>query len=489
MTALARARETAATVRLHRAIGIAKRRRRIPRQRYPRTIELEYAKAILGVVAQARASLAPLLAALPRLIERAAAKRRIDDESSGGEGDETRRLIDQAREHMRQAIQPQALDDLARKFAGRTERDQGDQLKAQVRAGLGADVFLADRKLPALVDHFAAENVALIRGLPDDIAGQIEKLVTRALSSGTPHPELARQIEERFAVGESRARLIARDQIGKLYGQVNASRQQELGITHFVWRTVHDERVRPEHAALDGETFRYDDPPSEGLPGEAIACRCSADPLFESIAALTDDPDASIPEPTPRAPEPAEPVAPADAERFLGRITQQPLTPAQTQAIHEYQGGRYIAINEFARAGGELVEGSVFATKAEAKATQAALDGAIRKGALPRDAVLYRGIGMSREGITGELTPGGVIRDLGYSSTSIDRGVASEFAAGKPGATVLEIEAPRGTPAAFVPADGGLKEAEVLLPRGTRYEVISVRERDGVKIARVRIVR
>ena len=85
--------------------------------------------------------------------------------------------------------------------------------------------------------------------------------------------------------------------------------------------------------------------------------------------------------------------------------------------------------------------------------------------------------------------PIGVIRDLGYSSTSIDRGVASEFAAGKPGATVLEIEAPRGTPAAFVPADGGLKEAEVLLPRGTRYEVISVRERDGVKIARVRIVR
>jgi SPP1 gp7 family putative phage head morphogenesis protein len=286
----ARAQQTAARLHSLRLFGAVKRRRPMPRQRYPKLIELEYAKAIIGIVSLARPAFAPLLAELPRLLAAAVANRRADDESS--EGARASRLIQQAQEHMRAAIQPRAIEQLAGKFADRTQRWQGEQLRNQARAALGADVFISDRKVPTLVDHFVAENVALIRAVPEEVAAGVAKLATRAFSTGMPHPELAKHIEERFQVGESRARLIARDQVGKLAGQVNAARQQALGITRFTWRTVGDERVRPEHEDLDGQEFSYDDPPDEGLPGEPVQCRCSAEPIFDDILSAANDDEA-----------------------------------------------------------------------------------------------------------------------------------------------------------------------------------------------------
>ena len=168
----------------------------------------------------------------------------------------------------------------------------------------------------------------------------------------------------------------------------------------------------------------------------------------------------------------------------MNEVGDRAQTPLEQQAIRDCQGGKYIGIQDYARTS-KLYEGSPFENTAEAKATLKALDGAISKGSLPRDTVLYRGVGEGRAGITGALEPGGVIRDRGYASTSIDRATAEEFAKGKPGATLFEIEAPRGTHAAFVPGDGSLQEAELLLERGTKFHVLSVREVDGVKIARV----
>ena len=43
------------------------------------------------------------------------------------------------------------------------------------------------------------------------------------------------------------------------------------------------DRVRDEHQELEGETFSYDDPPSEGLPGQPVLCRCFAEPVLDEI--------------------------------------------------------------------------------------------------------------------------------------------------------------------------------------------------------------
>jgi SPP1 gp7 family putative phage head morphogenesis protein len=131
------------------------------------------------------------------------------------------------------------------------------------------------------VEIFTSENVALVRGLSTEIAARVEKRVLSGVQGGMLHGDIAKQLQADTGLGATRAKLIARDQVGKLYGQVNASRQREMGVTSYRWRTVHDERVRPEHAFKDGQEFKYAD--GGELPGEAILCRCSAEPNFDHL--------------------------------------------------------------------------------------------------------------------------------------------------------------------------------------------------------------
>ncbi len=96
-------------------------------------------------------------------------------------------------------------------------------------------------------------------------------------------------LEERLGVVRSRAELIARDQTLKLYGQIQGERQTAAGIVEYTWSTSDDERVREDHAALDGTTQRWDTPPivdkrtgRREHPGGDFQCRCSAVPRLDT---------------------------------------------------------------------------------------------------------------------------------------------------------------------------------------------------------------
>lgn len=162
-------------------------------------------------------------------------------------------------------------------------------------------------------------------------------------------------------------------------------------------------------------------------------------------------------------------------------------------AIAEYQGGKYIDINEYARTGnvrpGQFE--SIGEATAAAQRRQREIDAAIDGARIEKPMTVYRGIGTTggREGVTGEIKAGTTFTDAGYSSTSTDRAIGLDYATGKPGGTLLEIELPAGSRAYRVPGDGSLQESELLLPRGTTFETLSVREgENGVRIARVRPV-
>lgn len=148
----------------------------------------------------------------------------------------------------------------------------------------GIDPAPAGSEVRPLLEDFAAQNVDLITGtdgLADRILEQTESEIIEALREGQRHEAFADIVAERLDVGESRAQLIARDQLASLNGQLTKARHEAAGIRKFRWSSSEDERVRPEHQTLDGRVFRYDDPPSEGIPGEPINCRCVAIPVFD----------------------------------------------------------------------------------------------------------------------------------------------------------------------------------------------------------------
>ncbi len=280
---------TAHTVRIVRRVGVAARPRKVlPAQIPPSAIAREYTREILAFVALVHAAFEPFLAELPRLMASAASERRIDSgvRTDAGEGKRIRELLNAARARLGESVKVDDIERLARKFAKRTATYQRIQLGKQVRAALGVDVFLQDRALKSLTEAFIDANVGLIKDIGDKLATDIEFTTMRAVQSGMLHPDLAKQLKARFGFSEERAKLIARDQIGKAYGQINAARQRELGVEEFIWRSVRDRRVRHEHAERDGKTYSYAKPPDGELPGEPVLCRCFAEPVLDKILDL-----------------------------------------------------------------------------------------------------------------------------------------------------------------------------------------------------------
>lgn len=153
----------------------------------------------------------------------------------------------------------------------------------QLRSAFGVNVFKREPFVNASLNSFTIENVALITNMEVTALNQVSGVVNNGLRQGSSAASIAKDIQGRIEVSKSRARFIARDQVGKLNGQLTALRQTNLGVTSYVRRTAQDERVRHTHARLDGKKFRWDKPPSVGHPGADFLCRCSAEANFDEI--------------------------------------------------------------------------------------------------------------------------------------------------------------------------------------------------------------
>ena len=155
---------------------------------------------------------------------------------------------------------------------------------------LGIDLVKAEPNFGPKIERWRKENVDRIRGMQDDQLGKIRKVLAdgRHHRVETLQKEIERQLDD---VSASRAELIARDQVLTLNAQITADRQQAAGIEAYVWSTSQDERVRPEHEALEGKTFTWESggDPEEGHPGEAVMCRCIAFPILPELGDETDE--------------------------------------------------------------------------------------------------------------------------------------------------------------------------------------------------------
>lgn len=171
----------------------------------------------------------------------------------------------------------------ARETADKTQRWNKKETDKTYRSVLGVDVFSQEPWLSEQMSNFTEENVGLIKSVDEKYLSEVQEIVFRGARQGRTTKEIAEEIRQRGDVSTSRARLIARDQVSKFYGNLNQIRQTSLGVTRYIWRTAKDERVREEHAAREGDTFEWSNPPDDGHPGEAINCRCYAEPVLEDL--------------------------------------------------------------------------------------------------------------------------------------------------------------------------------------------------------------
>lgn len=125
------------------------------------------------------------------------------------------------------------------------------------------------------------DSIALVTKANRIYAGAVEQVFSRPDVFGLMVEEIRGLLQDIGDVSESRAALIARDQTLKLYAGLTEASHRANGIERYVWSTSDDERVRPEHAKLEGQVFAYTAPPEPGNPGEDYQCRCNAIPVLE----------------------------------------------------------------------------------------------------------------------------------------------------------------------------------------------------------------
>jgi hypothetical protein len=195
------------------------------------------------------------------------------------------------------------------------------QYEKGAKSALGVEFPVGEDWWPFARDIWVNKNYGLIKDtLMKQYIGQVNDLTEKAVKSGWSVSQLTKQIQDLdHKITKSKANFIARDQIGKLNGEISQRRMEDMGLTMYIWETSGDERVRgtpkaeggkypdaiPSHYLMNKLLCRWDDPtvysedggktwidrPSGAVqlhPGFDYLCRCTAVSYWEELAGEAD---------------------------------------------------------------------------------------------------------------------------------------------------------------------------------------------------------
>jgi SPP1 gp7 family putative phage head morphogenesis protein len=194
----------------------------------------------------------------------------------------------------------EAAETIARRMLYRVAKTNATSWRAAARESLHSRrIYEALRtemngSVGVRVNELIADNARLILGLPDDLAQRTAAYVGREQRRGLRASEISKALAEKLPqVAQSRAKLIARTEVGKAETALTEARAERLGLAYYEWATSEDQRVRPSHRQMDKVLVAWSDPPSpEQLAGEPSKagryapggvwnCRCIALPLID----------------------------------------------------------------------------------------------------------------------------------------------------------------------------------------------------------------
>lgn len=191
---------------------------------------------------------------------------------------------------------------IAQKWSSDLDNHVKTQTLKQLSQALSLDLSTV-YATPAVADALtmtSMQTASMISGVPGQFYGKIAKAVVDNFT-GAPLPEgrsLLQQISHITGISADHAQRIARDQTASLTGALTKARQESVGISEYRWRNARDNRVagnpngkypdaisssstHGNHWEREGKIFRWDSPPPDGHPGQAINCRCYAEPVID----------------------------------------------------------------------------------------------------------------------------------------------------------------------------------------------------------------
>ena len=165
--------------------------------------------------------------------------------------------------------------------------DINKQFKKTVTDKIGLSInFTADQirilsqeytnNLKLYITEFTQKETLILRQKAENI-----------VLSGTRAKDFTKIIEERFAVSTKKAKFLAKQEISLLTSKYKQVKYESVGVSKYKW-SISNVRTRPDHKALNGKVFSFDDPPisntstgARNNPGEDFGCNCQAIPIIE----------------------------------------------------------------------------------------------------------------------------------------------------------------------------------------------------------------
>ncbi|MBS0893965.1 minor capsid protein [Tatumella sp. JGM130] len=179
---------------------------------------------------------------------------------------------------------------IAQTFASGVLREndkQWRQMSREIHHGL-KDI-VDDTPIGDVMRSIVNEQVKYMKSLPIEAADRVYDIQNRAIEAvvnGERASVLQKEIMRTGEVAESRAKLIARTEIGRANGALTQARALSVGSVGYIWRTAHDSDVRHSHKEMEGKFVAWDRPPTlDGLTGHAGCvpnCRCYPEVVFRN---------------------------------------------------------------------------------------------------------------------------------------------------------------------------------------------------------------
>jgi uncharacterized protein with gpF-like domain len=162
----------------------------------------------------------------------------------------------------------------------------------QLSGGLSLKTSIITPELEDVSKSIIAENVSLIKSIPQEYFKDITGAVMRSISAGGMF-DLKPEILKYDGMTARRAHLIALDQTRKAYTLINKVKMENIGVTQFEWlHTGGSQSPRESHVKISGMIFSFDNLIAEqiaagvperdlGMPSIPPYCRCRMLPVID----------------------------------------------------------------------------------------------------------------------------------------------------------------------------------------------------------------
>nr|WP_226893101.1 MULTISPECIES: phage minor head protein [Pectobacterium] len=170
---------------------------------------------------------------------------------------------------------------VGKKMFEQVEQEEWNQWRSvsqEIAAGL-RDV-VGNTPVGYVAQDIVARQIQYMKSLPLEAASRVSEIQERAMLAvvnGERPDQLYEMIMASGQVAASRARLIARTEIGRATGALTQARALAVGSDGYWWR-IEGAGTRPSHRKMKDKFVRWDNPPTlDGMTGHAGClpnCKC-----------------------------------------------------------------------------------------------------------------------------------------------------------------------------------------------------------------------